>query len=76
MKRYVVFAMLSLMFLAAPLYAAEESPCDKCRNEANKELMKCIEGAISQEDKKFCTDRAEEKVKSCKQSECKISPGK
>ena len=75
MNRHV-FAVLSLMFFVAPLYADEESPCDKCRNEVNKELTKCIESAISQEDKKSCTEKAEERMNACKQLECKISTGK
>lgn len=77
MKRYVVFAVLSLLFLIVPLSAAEESPCEKCRNEVNKELMKCIESAISQEDKKTCQERADERVNACKQLDyCKLTPGK
>ena len=76
MKRYAVFAMLSLMFLTAPLYAAEESPCDKCQSEVNKELAKCIESAISQEDKKTCSERADERMKVCKQLDCRMNPGR
>ena len=76
MKRYVVFAVLSLIFLATPLDAADENPCEKCRHDANKELAKCIEGAISQEDKQTCTEKADERIKACDQLECKINPAK
>ena len=69
MKRHVVFAVMSLMLFIAPLYAAEETPCDKCRNEANKELAKCLGSAISEEDKKSCTEKAEERMNACKELE-------
>lgn len=76
MKRHVVFAVFSLMFLVAPLYAGEEGPCEKCRNAAQQELAKCIEGAISQEDKKSCTEKNELRLKACERGVCKSSTGK
>jgi len=76
MKRYVVFTVLLLMALVAPLYAGTESPCEKCRDAARQELAKCIEGAISQEDKKSCTEKSELRLQSCERSVCKSRPGK
>ena len=57
MKRHVVFAVCSLMLLVAPRYAGAEGPCEKCRNAVQQELAKCIESAISQEDKKSCLEK-------------------
>ena len=76
MKQHVVSAVLSLIFLTAPLYAGDDNQCDKCRNDSQKELLKCLEGAISQEDKKSCTEKNDERVKGCEKLECKISTGK
>ena len=76
MRRRVMFAVFSVMLLVAPLYAADDNPCDKCKSDANKEMVKCIESAISQEDKKTCTEKGEERVKACTQLECKLSTGK
>jgi len=76
MKCYVVFTALLLMAVVAPLYAGTESPCEKCRDAARQELAKCIEGAISQEDKKSCTEKSELRLKSCDRSVCKSRPGK
>jgi len=76
MNRCVVCAVLSVMFLVAPLTAAEDSPCDKCRKDSQKELMKCLEGAISEEDKKTCTEKNDQRVQSCDKLECQLGPGK
>jgi hypothetical protein len=76
MKRYVVFTVFSLTILVAPVYAGTESPCEKCRNAAQQELAKCIEGAISQEDKKSCTEKKELRLNACERGVCKSSTGK
>jgi hypothetical protein len=76
MKRHVVFTVFSLTILVTPLYAGTESPCEKCRNAAQQELAKCIEGAISQEDKKSCTEKSERRLNACERGVCKSSTGK
>ncbi len=76
MKRHGVFAVVSLVFLVAPLYAGAEGPCEKCRNAVHQELAKCIESAISQEDKKSCMEKKEPRLKACEAGVCKTSTGK
>ena len=76
MKRHVVFTVFSLTILVTPLYAGAESLCDKCRNAAQQELAKCIEGAISQEDKKSCREKSERRLNACERGVCKSSTGK
>jgi hypothetical protein len=76
MKRHAVFTVFSLTLLVTPLYAGTESPCAKCRNAAQQELAKCIEGAISQEDKKSCLEKSERRVNACDWGVCKSSRGK
>ena len=76
MKRHVVFAVFALMFLVTPLYAGTEGPCEKCRTDAQQELAKCIESAISQEDKKSCMEKNEPRLKTCENGMCKSSTGK
>ena len=46
--------------------------CDDCLNAARKELAKCLEEAISQEDKKTCAEKQEVRSQSCIDGECKI----
>ena len=49
-----------------------QSLCSQCLKAAQNELKKCLDGAISQEDKKSCLERQETKTKTCSNSECKI----
>ena len=76
MKRHVVFAVFSLMFLGAPLHSDAEDPCEKCQNAVQQALAKCIEGAISQEDKKSCVEKNDPRLKACEKGVCKSSAGK
>ena len=76
MKRQVVFAVFSLMFLVAPLHSDAEDPCEKCQNVVQQELANCIEGAISQEDKKSCVGENDPRLKACEKGVCKSSMGK
>ena len=76
MKRHVVFAVFLSMFLVAPLYAGEVGSCEKCRTAVQQELAKCIESAISQEDKKSCMEKNEPRLKACEEGVCKSSTGK
>jgi hypothetical protein len=50
-----------------------QSLCLQCLNAAQEELKKCLEGAISQEDKKSCAEKQEARAKTCENGECKIA---
>ncbi len=63
-------ALFSLFALGTPLYA--QSPCLDCLAAVRAELKKCLENAISQEDKKSCADKKEARAKICEGGECKI----
>ena len=76
MKRHVVLAVFLSMFLVVPLYAGEVGPCETCRTAVQQELAKCIESAISQEDKKSCMEKKEPRLKACEKGVCKSSTGK
>ncbi len=49
-----------------------QSLCAKCINAAQEEVKKCLDGAISQEDKKSCQEKQETRTKTCSDGECKI----
>jgi hypothetical protein len=70
MKLKLAFALFPLMLLGAPLYA--ESLCVQCFDAAKAELKKCLEEAISQEDKISCEEKKEARAKSCEDGECQI----
>jgi hypothetical protein len=70
MKLKLAFALFPLMLLGAPLYA--ESLCVQCLDAAKAELKKCLEEAISQEDKISCEEKKEARAKSCEDGECQI----
>ena len=52
--------------------ADAQSLCLQCLKAAQEELKKCLEGAISQEDKKSCAEKQEARAKTCENGECKI----
>ena len=49
-----------------------QSLCSKCLTAAEAESKKCLDGAISQEDKKSCLEKQEKRTKACSNGECKI----
>ena len=49
-----------------------QSLCEKCIHAAQEEVKKCLDGAISQEDKKSCLEKQETRTKTCSDGECKI----
>ena len=49
-----------------------QSLCVQCIKAAQVEVKKCLEGAISQEDKKSCLEKQETRTKTCSNGECKI----
>ena len=49
-----------------------QSLCTQCIQAAQEEVKKCLESAISQEDKKSCLEKQETRTKTCSNGECKI----
>ena len=49
-----------------------QSLCTQCIQAAQEEVKKCLDGAISQEDKKSCLEKQETRTKACSNGECKI----
>ena len=48
------------------------SLCVQCLKAAQDELRKCLDAAISQEDKKSCLQKQEARAKTCDNGECKL----
>jgi hypothetical protein len=73
LKFKLVFALLSLTLLGTPVYAQiDQTLCLQCLTTAKEELKKCLDEAISQEDKKSCQEKQETRTKTCDNGECKI----
>jgi len=70
----LAFALLSILLLGTPGYA--QNPCAGCLKAAQEQLTQCLGTAISQEDKKSCVERRQEKSKTCENSECVIERAK
>ena len=66
--RIIVTLFLFLFIVSAPLSA--QHLCEDCLDEAKHLLAKCLEGAISQEDKKSCLERQQARSKGCESSQC------
>ena len=49
-----------------------QSLCTQCIKAAQEEVKKCLDSAISQEDKKSCMEKQETRTKTCSNGECKI----
>jgi L-lactate utilization protein LutC len=49
-----------------------QSLCTQCIQAAQEEVKKCLDSAISQEDKKSCLEKQETRTKTCSNGECKI----
>jgi hypothetical protein len=74
LKFKLVFGLSSLLLLGTPIYGQiiDQSLCIQCLTTAKAELKKCLEAAISQEDKKSCQEKQEKHAKTCV-NECKIA---
>lgn len=66
----LVFALFPLLFLGSPVYA--QSPCSECLKAAQEELNKCLDNAISADDKISCDESQQAHSKACVNGECKI----
>ena len=49
-----------------------QSLCFQCLNATRDELKKCLDAAISQEDKKSCLEKQEARAKTCDNGECNL----
>lgn len=71
--RIVVTLFLFLCFVSVPLSAqppCEDCLCEDCLDDARHLLKQCLEGAISQEDKKSCLERQQARSKGCESNQC------
>lgn len=66
----LVFALFPFLFLGSPVYA--QSPCSECLKAAEEELNKCLDNAISTNDKSSCDESQQAHTKACSNGECKI----
>jgi hypothetical protein len=66
--RIFVTLFMVLCLGSAPLTA--QHLCEDCLNHAEHLLKQCLEGAISEEDKKSCSERQQAQVKSCESGQC------
>ena len=66
--RIVITLFLFLCLGSAPLSA--QHLCEDCLDEAKHLLKQCLEGAISEEDKKSCLERQQARSKGCESSQC------
>ncbi len=67
-RRTVAILFLYLFLVSVPLSA--QDLCEDCLEEAQHLLKQCLEGAISQEDKKSCLERQQARSKGCESSQC------
>lgn len=74
MKFILTFALFPILLLGAPVFA--QSLCIDCLNATQEELKQCLTHAISQEDKKSCTEKQQAKSKSCEHGACEIERAK
>lgn len=70
MKVKLAFALLPLILLGTPICA--QSLCLQCLKAAKEELKKCIDAAISQEDKTSCAQKQERRATTCENGQCII----
>ena len=74
MKMILAFALIPFLILVTPVGA--ESPCLECFQAAQEELIRCLDNAISEEDKISCEDKQQDQSKLCENGECKLERDK
>lgn len=76
MKFKLVFVVFPLLLLGTPIYGQiDQSLCVQCLTAAQDKLKKCLDEAISHEDKTSCAERQAVRTKTCEDGECKIERG-
>jgi hypothetical protein len=69
----MVLAMFSVTFVSTFVHAQNDHIlCTQCVMKAKAELNRCLEAAISREDKESCTEKNETQTQSCSDGVCKI----
>ena len=68
MKVKLAFALFPLILLGTPVFA--QNLCLQCLKAAKEELKKCIDAAISQEDKTSCAQKQEARANTCENGAC------
>lgn len=74
LRHQLTLALFAFIMLATPSYGQviDRSLCDQCITTSKAELQRCLEAAISHEDKKFCQVKQDTHMKNC-ENECKIA---
>lgn len=70
MRAIRVILLWSLLLWGSPVRG--QSLCERCLTTAQQELKKCLEAAISHEDKQSCLQKQEVRSNACENGECKI----
>ena len=68
MNRWLLCALLLPLWLTAPVYA--QSPCSDCFYAAEEEARKCLDNAISADDKHGCLETRQTRHKACSNNQC------
>ncbi|MCS6327909.1 MAG: hypothetical protein H8K06_12585 [Nitrospira sp.] len=68
MTRRLLFTLTLLLLLTAPV--AAQSPCSDCFYAAEEEVSKCLENAISADDKNSCLENRRMRLKACSENQC------
>jgi len=66
----VAIGLFLLIAIGSSVHA--QSPCLECLKATQEELKKCLNNAISQEDKNACEDKQKEGVTVCENGKCRI----
>jgi hypothetical protein len=70
----IAFALFPILLFGAPVFA--QSPCEDCLKATQEQLKQCLGNAISQEDKKSCAERQQDKSKTCESGACEMERAK
>jgi len=65
----LLLAFLSFLFAGHSGHA--QGPCEQCVKASQNELRRCLNNAISQEDKISCADKQDAQASLCEEHECK-----
>jgi len=72
LKFKLAIALFTIL-LGTPVYAQiNQSLCVQCLATAKEELKKCLDEAISHEDKNSCQEKQTARTMTCENGECKI----
>lgn len=64
------FALFPLLLLGIPAFA--EPTCFECLSATQEELRRCLNNAISEEDKLQCDLNQRDQARACEDGECKV----